>query len=122
MLDLLYDDAPYHVLFYDDELHARRTDRFDGWSTQPRAGGVSLFAYGVQGYLDLVQAVEASPTPASAAPPSPTPAATPSSQPLAGLSLPLGDGTPLLVAILAFVGVLSLVLIVRRARRRRSRP
>ena len=63
MLDLVYDDAPYHVLFYDGELHVRRTDRFDGWSTQPTAGGVSFFAYGVQGYLDLVPAAEASPDP-----------------------------------------------------------
>ena len=122
MLDLVYDDAPYHVLFYDAELHARRTDRFDGWSTQPRTGGVSLFAYGVQGYLDLVPAVEASPTPTATAPPSPTPAASPSSAPLSGVVLPLGGGTSLLVAMLAFVGVLTLVVVARRARRRRSRP
>jgi peptide/nickel transport system substrate-binding protein len=118
MLDLVYDDAPYHVLFYDDELHARRTDRFDGWTTQPRAGGVSVFAYGVQAYLDLVGAVGPSPTPASTAPDAPTPAAVPSAEPFPGVVLPPGGRTSLLVGILAVVGVLSLAMIVRRARRR----
>jgi peptide/nickel transport system substrate-binding protein len=118
MLDRVYDDAPYHVLFYDGDLHARRTDRFDGWSTQPAAGGVSFFAYGVQGYLDLVPAAEASPTPASASPLAPTPAAVPSTEPLPSVVLPPGGRTPLLVGILAIVGVLSLAMVVRRARRR----
>ena len=27
--------APYHVLYYDSELHAYRTDRFGGWENQP---------------------------------------------------------------------------------------
>ena len=118
MLDMVYDDAPYHVLFYDAELHAHRTDRFAGWSRQPAAGGVSLFTYGVQGYLDLVPAAEPSPAPASAEPATPTPAAAPSTQPLQGVSLPPGGMTSLLVGILAVVGVLSLALVVRRARRR----
>ena len=37
MLDLAYDEAPIDILFYDDELHAHRTDRFEGWTTT--AGG-----------------------------------------------------------------------------------
>lgn len=118
MLDLVYDDAPYHVLFYDDELHARRADRFEGWTTQPPSGGVSLFTYGVQGYLDLLPLAEASPTPASPAPAAPTPPAVPSAEPLSSVLLPLGGQTSLLVAILAIVVVLGLALVARRVRRR----
>lgn len=118
MVDLIYDDAPYLVLFYDDELHARRAGRFEGWSTQPRTGGVSLFAYGVGGYLDLLPATAASPTPASIAPAAPTPVALPSAEILPSALLPPGGTTTLLVAILAVVALIGLVLIARRARRR----
>jgi hypothetical protein len=118
MVDLVYDDAPYHVLFYDDELHARRIGRFEGWSTQPPAGGVSLFAHGVGGYLDLAPATEASPAPADTAPAAPTPAAVPSAEVLPGVLPPPGAQTAMLVAILAIVVVLGLALIARRARRR----
>ena len=119
--DLVYDDAPYLVLFYDDQLHARRTGRFDGWSTQPRIGGVSLFAYGVGGYLDLLPAAAASPTPTNSAPTAPTPGTTPSAEAIPSALLPAGGTTTLLVGILAIVAVLGLALVARRARRRSPR-
>ena len=50
MQDMIYDDAPYIILFYDNELHAYRSDRFEGWTLQPRDGGVALFATGVETY------------------------------------------------------------------------
>ena len=118
MVDLVYDDAPYHVLFYDDELHARRIGRFEGWSTQPRAGGVSLFAFGVGGYVDLLPASEASPSPGSTAPAAPTPAAVPSADVPPSVLLPPGGQTALVVAMLAIAVVLGLASIARRVRRR----
>ena len=39
MQQLFYDQAPYQVLYYDDELHVYRTDKFGGWQNQPTDGG-----------------------------------------------------------------------------------
>lgn len=118
MLDLAYDEAPYHILFYDDELHAHRTDKFEGWTTQPRTGGVSLFTYGVEGYLDLVAAGStATPSASVATPqPAPTPAASPSAAPVQEPGLRSGQATPLLAGLLAAVVVLNVGLIVLRRR------
>ncbi|HSL77679.1 MAG TPA: ABC transporter substrate-binding protein [Candidatus Limnocylindrales bacterium] len=119
MLDLAYDEAPYLVLFYDDELHAHRTDRFGPWTTQPRAGGVSLFTAGVQGYLDLVPAADlATPSPA----PSPTAVASPTPLPSAtamepGLTVGMTDATIGLAGALLAVAAVTLVMIGRRMRR-----
>ena len=38
MQQLVYDEAPYHILYYDAELHAYRTDKFAGWTNQPTDG------------------------------------------------------------------------------------
>ena len=38
MQELVYAEAPYHILYYDAELHAYRTDKFGGW-TQPADRG-----------------------------------------------------------------------------------
>ena len=120
MLDLAYDEAPYLVLFYDDELHAHRTDRFGPWTTQPRDGGVSLFAAGVEGYLDLVPAATlATPSP----PPSPTPAGSPIPSPSApaaarGGAFGMTEVTLSLAGGLVAVAALALVMIVGRRKRR----
>ena len=50
MQQLFYDEAPYHVLYYDTELHAYRTDKFGGWMNQPPENGTPLFGYGPFGY------------------------------------------------------------------------
>ena len=119
MLDLVYDEAPYLILFYDDELHAHRTDRLGPWTTQPRDGGVSLFTAGVQGYLDLVPAATlATPSP----PPSPTPDATPVPSPSApatrpGATVGPTDLTLGLAGTLAAVVALASVMIARRMRK-----
>ncbi len=123
MLDLAYDDAPYHVLFYDDELHANRTDRFEGWTTQPRDGGVSLFTTGVQAYLDLVPAgTSATPSPAIASP-GPGSTAVPSPSPSQALGGPMryspGTVTLGLAGSLAAIAGLILTLIGYRMRSRR---
>jgi hypothetical protein len=124
MVDLAYDEAPYLLLFYDDELHARRTDRFGGWTTQPRDGGVSLFTAGVQGYLGLVPAASLatpSPTVPSAGPttgPPPTPTASPG---IPGLTLDVSDVTLGLIGLALSVAGVTLVMIGSRMRRRGSR-
>ena len=35
MQQIFYDEAPYHILYYDADLHAYRTDQFAGWKNQP---------------------------------------------------------------------------------------
>jgi peptide/nickel transport system substrate-binding protein len=119
MLDLAYDEAPYLILFYDDELHAHRIDRFGPWTTQPRDGGVSLFTAGVEGYLDLVPAATlATPSP----PPSPTVAASPVPSPSApatgaGAALALTERTLGLAGALLAVSAVTFAMIARRMRR-----
>ena len=42
MQQILYDQAPYHVLFYDAALSAYRTDRFGGWRLSPAEGRAAV--------------------------------------------------------------------------------
>ena len=32
MQQMFYEQAPYHILYYDDNLHAYRTDKYAGWA------------------------------------------------------------------------------------------
>lgn len=66
MQEIFYRDAPYHVVYYDNELHAYRTDKFAGWTNQPPASGTPLFGYGYPGYLALTDAATATPAPTEA--------------------------------------------------------
>ena len=66
MQEIFYGDAPYHVVYYDNELHAYRTDKFAGWTNQPPASGTPLFGYGYPGYLALTDAAAATPAPTEA--------------------------------------------------------
>jgi peptide/nickel transport system substrate-binding protein len=50
MQAILYQDAPYVVTFYYDDLQAYRSDRFGGFVAQPDPGGVLLFQYGTYSY------------------------------------------------------------------------
>jgi peptide/nickel transport system substrate-binding protein len=118
MQQLVYDEAPYIVLFYDDSLHAYRTDTFGGWQTQPLENGTPFFGFGPIGYVSLTApAPEATPTPvvtqapaASGAALEPTPTAAPT--PASG-----GDSTLLVggaVVALIVIGMIALVLVRRR--------
>jgi peptide/nickel transport system substrate-binding protein len=53
MQKMLYDDAPYVVTFYYDELQAYRSDRFAGFQPQPDPDGVVLFQYGTYSYRNI---------------------------------------------------------------------
>ena len=129
MLDLVYDDAPYLVLFYDDQLDAHRTDRFSGWPDATE-GTRPLFTTGVEGYLDLAApAAPAAPVASPGASASPAaPSATQAASPTAGGSqtslagwLAPSEATLALVASLLALIALILVLIGARARSRKGR-
>ena len=45
MQNLIYDEAPYDILYYDANLDVYRNDRFAGWQNMP-ADGTPLFTYG----------------------------------------------------------------------------
>jgi peptide/nickel transport system substrate-binding protein len=50
---LAYDQAPYAVTYYYDDLEAYRTDRFTGWVHQPANNGALLFQYGTWSYRNI---------------------------------------------------------------------
>lgn len=115
MQELFYEEAPYHILYYDANLHAYRTDRFEGWRNQP-SNGTPLFSYGTLGYTLL--------TPISAATPEPSVAPTDGSS-AAPTPAPSGDGdgdggatdmTPILIGVLALAAVVVAGLVVARRR------
>ncbi|HEY8198392.1 MAG TPA: ABC transporter substrate-binding protein, partial [Candidatus Limnocylindrales bacterium] len=115
MQQIMYDQAPYHVLFYDEALHAYRTDRFGGWSLQPTADGLPFFGYGAINYTNLTAPEpEATPAP-SASTDAPAPGATASpgtgETPASG-----GDSTPLLIGIVAVVAIAAVAVVVMRRR------
>ncbi len=62
MQQILYDQAPYHVLFYDAALSAWRTDRIGGWKLSPEKDGLPFFAYGTAGYDYLAAPGAAAPS------------------------------------------------------------
>ena len=113
MQNLFYDEAPYIILYYDAELHAYRTDKFDGWSLQPSEGGTPLFGYGSIGYTKLTDA-NAEPTPG------PTATTGPSAEPTPA---PSGDGgtggtdqSTLVVAVVVLVGIGAVAIFLLRRR------
>ena len=146
MQQIIYDEAPYHVLYYDSALHAYRTDRFTNWQNQPE-DGTPLFGYGPFGYtqLQLVGGAGASPSaePSGGAAPSagtepsvgtePSGAASPSAgaaPSAAGATQAPGGqtGQPAtsggvntgLIAAAVAVGLLVLLGVVLMSRRRRT--
>ena len=124
MQQMWYDQAPYHILYYDDNLHAYRTDKFAGWQNQP-ANGTPLFSYGTLGYTLLKDATAVpSPTPAptGSAAASGGPTTAPSAAPSGG-----GTGTdtssggvpivPIVIVIVVVVAVAGFLAMRRNAAR-----
>ena len=60
MQQMLYDDAPYIITYYYDDLEAYRSDRFTGFVPQPDPKGSLLFQYGTWSYENIKPAVAAS--------------------------------------------------------------
>ncbi len=121
MQEIMYNDAPYHILYYDAALHAYRTDRFSGWVNQPD-NGTPFFGYGPYGYTQLTLGAaqpSAAPTASGGA------AATASAAPAPGdgtaePSNALAENTPLLASVLALVAIAVAALILVRRRRPRT--
>ena len=121
MQNLVYDEAPYIILYYDAELHAYRTDKFGGWTNQPK-DGTPLFGYGSGGYNVLTDASATPSAPPSAAAPSAGSSGGAAATPVPSSS---GDSTssgsssmlPLVLGIGALVVIIAVGLIVMRGRR-----
>ena len=127
-----YDQAPYHLIYYDNQLDAYRTDRFVGWQNQPLDTGVPLLTYGTIGYSYLRDAkAPPSAAPSQAVIPAPSVSGAPAPSqaapaPTAAPSAGSGDGaatgsssnmTPLIIGgALVVVGVVAAALIARRRR------
>lgn len=60
MQKMLYDDAPYVVTYYYNNLEAYRSDRFTGFKPQPSPNGSLLFQYGTYSYPSLRPVTKAS--------------------------------------------------------------
>ncbi len=121
MQNLWYDQAPYHILYYDDNLTAYRGDKWAGWRNQP-PNGTPLFSYSILGETLLTDASAApsptaAPSGASGAPSGGSPGA--SASPGAGGSTSSGS-TPILPIVLVVVVVA--VVAGYLAMRRRSGP
>jgi peptide/nickel transport system substrate-binding protein len=126
MQQILYDKAPYHVLFYDAALSAWRTDRFAGWRLSPEVAGLPFFAYGTAGYDYLTAPEAAVPSvtagPSAAASPGASQAAVATPGPSAstgGSNVSGGSDTALLVGGIALV-IVVVVVAVGLARRRKA--
>ena len=123
MQQLVYNEAPYHILYYDAELHAYRTDKFAGWTNQPTTGGTPLFGYGSRGYTLLTDASaqpSAAPSAAASADASAGAGASPAASATNGNQTGSSSGSnlPLILGIAALVVVIAVGLVVMRGRRR----
>jgi len=135
MQQLIYDQAPYHILVNDSELHVWRTDKFANWQLMPPGTGTPLFVMGNLNYTLLTDAT-AAPTPAAPATPAasaaasagpatvapvttPAPAATPAPAPADSSS----GGTLLLLGAIVLVAIIAVGLVAWRgaASRRRKK-
>jgi peptide/nickel transport system substrate-binding protein len=60
MLNRMYDAAVYNVLYYEPDLQAYRTDRFEGWIRQPADTGPVMFSNTSPSYAALTPLASAS--------------------------------------------------------------
>ncbi|HEX5147847.1 MAG TPA: hypothetical protein VFW02_02115, partial [Candidatus Limnocylindrales bacterium] len=117
MQNIFYDEAPYHVLYYDNELHAYRTDKFGGWTNQPPDSGTPLFGYGPIGYTKLTLAAAATPEPTTSAGNAQASAGPSPSAAGGGETAAASNSTTLIVAVVVIVAVLAVGLVLFRRRR-----
>ncbi|MGH2512081.1 MAG: ABC transporter substrate-binding protein, partial [Candidatus Limnocylindrales bacterium] len=126
MQQLFYDQSPYHILYYDNNLDVYHTDKFGGWHTQPAQGGSPFFVDGSINYTLLTDASKATPVPSATANAAPTaassgPAASvapaPTSIPAANTAASSGSPLPLVAGIIVIAALLvGFILITRRRR------
>ncbi len=120
--NLIYDEAPYDILYYDANLDAYRTDRFAGWANQPSANGTPMFTYSTLGYTKLTDVAAATPEPTGAAPsgsaaPGATTAPTPAASGDGGAPGPAADNTPLILGVGALIVIIAAGILFSRRRK-----
>ena len=69
MQSIMYKEAPYHILWYPNQLDAYRTSSFGGWRDQPTNDGVPLFGLGSLNYTVLTDANAPTPSPSASSNP-----------------------------------------------------
>lgn len=117
MQNLIYDQAPYDVLYYGANLDVYRTNKFAGWQNMP-SSGTPMFTYGTLDYTLLTDATIApSPSPSTAASPSSSGAgsaapatATPSPVPSSADTGSSGGGSN--TTLLLVLAVIVIVVVV----------
>jgi len=113
MQQLVYDQAPYLVLFYDAALHAYRTDKFGGWRLQPAQDGTPFFGFGNYNYNYLTApAPVATPVPSVEAPAvtSPAPGASATAVPSTSTGTAASSSAALLIGGLVLVIVAGVII------------
>ena len=119
MQQLFYQDSCNIPLYYDNELHAYRTDKFAGWTRQPPDTGTPLFGFGYGGYLALVDAASVTPEPTAEAPSaSSAESGAPTPAPSADTSTTSGGDSSMLILLALVAVVLTAVIGLFVARRR----
>ncbi len=118
--NLIYDEAPYDILYYDSNLDVYRTGTFAGWVNMP-ANGTPIFSYGTINYTLLTDA-KAQPTPGPSASEAPAaasaaPSAAASTPPSTGTSSSSGTSTILIVVVAALVVIAIAGVIIMNRRR-----
>lgn len=110
MQQMWYEAAPYHILYYNDNLDAYRTDKWAGWQNQP-PNGTPLFSYGTLGETLIVDAASVpSPTPGSStAPNAPTAGGSAAPTPAPGAGEQTSSSSIPIVPILVLVVVIAAV-------------
>jgi peptide/nickel transport system substrate-binding protein len=119
MQQIMYDEAPYHILYYDSSLDAYRTDHFEGWANQPTANGVPLFGYGSLGYTLLHPAGAAAPSAsagASGEPAAPGESAAPTPSGDGSAAGGSSDMTPIIIGAVAVAAIAAVGLVLYRRR------
>ena len=120
MQNLIYDEAPYDILYYDANLDAYRTDRFAGWRNQP-SNVTPIFTYGVLQYTLLTDAT-AVPTPGPTVVATTAPGATPGAP--TATPAPTTSNTGSNSSTLLILGVVVVIAVILGAwwfsRRRRA--
>ena len=119
MQNIIYDEAPYDILFYDSYLDVYRNDRFAGWQNMPSEGGIPFFTYGTLNYTLLTDAADQpspSPAAASASTDAGQSAATPAASAAGENAASTGTNTGLIIAVVAVIAVVVVggLLMARR--------
>ena len=121
MQNLIYDQAPYDILYYDSNLDVYRNDRFAGWQNKP-ADGTPFFTYDTLGYTQLTDAkAQPSATPVASAAEAPSSApgasAAATAAPDSGSSTSSSSSTlPLLIVAVVAVLIVAGGLLWNRRR------